>query len=309
MVKMVQKLIERLERKDWPEILAIQTTALRAIADYMRLNDIPQVMPILLSPITDPLSHSVFDAEIEYYKQRLQLTKSITVHKPLMLMGALSSFFCMSPNIRLEKEEKQHSRRHLVEFTQVEMEFKEYDKYKFMEFVEGLVKFVIMRVKEECKDELKKLGRNLSYPKERFPVYESSDLEKLHGVDFDDKLSKLSDKPFWILSFKREFYDKEDKQVKGYYHNYDLIWPEGFGEALSGGEREHKYEDVIRKMKERKMDMTPYEAYLEILRSGKVPSTAGGGLGIERLIRFLTGKVDIDQITMFPRKPGQEMLM
>ena len=40
--------------------------------------------------------------------------------------------------------------------------------------------------------------------------------------------------PFWVICHKREFYDKEDPERPGHYLNYDLIWPEGFGEALSG---------------------------------------------------------------------------
>jgi asparaginyl-tRNA synthetase len=301
---MVKQLISRLNSEKLPAILHVQTSALRAISDYMRLNDVPQIMPILLSPITDPLSHSVFDAEIEYYDQRLQLTKSITVHKPLILMGKLSSFHCLSPNIRLEKAEKGQTGRHLIEFTQLEMEFKGYDKNRFMEFVEGLVKYVIMRVRDECPKELKALHRKLKYPKGRFLVFESSELEMRHGEGFDDRQSAIADKPFWILSFKREFYDREDKLTRGYYHNYDLIWPEGFGEALSGGEREYEYEEVLRKMGERGMSLQPYKNYLAILKTGNVPSTAGGGLGIERLVRFLTGMKDIDSVTLFPRKAG-----
>ena len=278
---MVQELIIRLTSDKLPAVLHVQTTAIKAIMEFMGERRIPQIMPLLLSPITDPLNHSVFDAEIEYYDQRLQLTKSMTMHKPLILMGKLKAFYCFSPNIRLELKELADTGRHLIEFTQLEMEFKDYNKWKFMEFVEGLVRHVIARVKDECEKELKLLGRELRVPKRRFKKYESSELASRFGPGFEERASEEEEEPFWILDFKREFYDREDKQQRGYYHNYDLVWPEGFGEALSGGEREYEYEEVIRKMKEQGMDLSKYSVYLEILKTGKVPKTAGGGLGIE----------------------------
>jgi len=64
---------------------------------------------------------------------------------------------------------------------------------------------------------------------------------------------------------------------------------------------------VIRKMKERDMAIEPYRSYLRILKTGNVPMTAGGGLGVERLVRYLTGLRDIDEVTLFPRKAGAKI--
>ncbi len=306
---MVKQIMKRLRSEKLPDILTVQTTALRVITNYMAKHRIPQIMPILLSPITDPLNHEVFEAEISYYGQRLKLTKSITVHKPLVLMGELKAFYCFSPNIRLEIKQRARSGRHLIEFTQLEMEFKGYDKWQFMSFVEGLVKHIIAKVKEECKEELKHLGRKLTVPKGSFKVYESKEAVERHGPEFERALSEKAREPFWLLDFKREFYDREDKHRRGYYHNYDLVWPEGFCEALSGGEREYEYEEIVRKMKERGTNLTPYKHYLELLKTGKVPKTSGGGLGIERLVRFLTGAKHIDEVTIFPRAPGKKIIL
>jgi asparaginyl-tRNA synthetase len=34
----------------------------------------------------------------------------------------------------------------------------------------------------------------------------------------------------------------ESEENPGVLKDFDLIYPEGFGEAISGGEREHRYE-------------------------------------------------------------------
>ncbi|MHA2353308.1 MAG: amino acid--tRNA ligase-related protein, partial [Candidatus Thorarchaeota archaeon] len=37
--------------------------------------------------------------------------------------------------------------------------------------------------------------------------------------------------------------------------------------------------------------------------------SAGGGLGIERLIRFLTKRPHIREITLFPKVPGEAIFL
>ena len=49
--------------------------------------------------------------------------------------------------------------------------------------------------------------------------------------------------------------------------NYDLIYPEGFGEALSGGEREYEYEKLLKKIKAHKIDSTKYQQYLKLAKA------------------------------------------
>jgi asparaginyl-tRNA synthetase len=138
-------------------------------------------------------------------------------------------------------------------------------------------------------------------------VYESEDLKKELGEDFERIASQKAEDPFWIMNFRREFYDREDKNIRGYFHNYDVFWPEGFGEALSGGEREYEHDEIVRKMHERKTDMRKYQTYLKISSQGLIPRTVGGGLGIERMVRFLAGQKHIREVGMFPRVPGERI--
>jgi len=276
----------------------------------MEEKGILQAMPVMLAPFTDPLNHEVSEAAIQYGSQTLRLTKSMILHKFIMLMGkGVDAVFIVSPNVRLESEDCKDSGRHLIEFSQVDIEMKGKDKRAFMDLTEELYVKMIAGLKHTCPDELAYFRRKLTTPTRPFKVYESKELLRKYGEGWEGILSKASSEPFWVLDHTREFYDREDEKRRGYYHNYDLIYPEGFGEALSGGEREYVYDEVIRKMDERKMDREPYGAYLELVRQGKIPRTSGGGFGVERLLRWVTGSSHIEEVTLFPRVPGKHIVI
>lgn len=289
-------------------VLRVQSAALKAIHDYMYDNGVVQAMPVILSPETDPLNHPHFEARIDYYGQKLNITSSMILHKQLSLVNqGIDKIYFMSPNVRLEKAELKETGRHLFEFTQVDIEFRDRTKRDFIEFVDGMIADIYGSVIRRCPEDLRALHRTLTVPKLPLKVYESEDLRREYGEDFERHASENAKEPFWILNFRREFYDREDKERRGYFHNYDVFWPEGYGEALSGGEREHEHEEIVRKMHERKTDMRKYHAYLKISSQGLIPKTVGGGLGIERMVRFLAGQKHIRDVAMFPRVPGEHI--
>jgi len=178
-----------------------------------------------------------------------------------------------------------------------------------MDLVEDLVIHLIKKVKEECKEELELLGRELKVPSKPFKIYRYSEVLEKFGSD--DVLSTKEKEPFWVIDIKREFYDKEDENNPGHFLNYDLILPEGYGEVLSGGEREHKYERIIKRIKELEKegrDYSMFKNYLEVAKMGLLKPSAGGGIGVERILRFLCGKKHIREIQLFPRIPGEEVI-
>ncbi len=288
--------------------LKIQTEVLLAIHDYLYQQGLIQLMPVILSPITDPLCHPVYDAYINYFGQRFQLTKSMIFHKQIAIAAlGVKGIYIMSPNVRLEVSDLQNSGKHLTEFTQLDIELKGGTANDFMSLIEDLIIHIIFKVKDSCRVELERMGIDLHIPLKPFNVYCSWDLQKKYGSDFGLQISLLEKDPFWITDFEREFYDREDPRRKGHYVNYDLYYPEGFGEALSGGERDYEYETLVRKIKERKQDCKQFESYLRLSQQGILVPSAGGGLGIERLVRFLTKKKHIRDVTLFPKVPGEKI--
>jgi asparaginyl-tRNA synthetase len=296
--------VSHLSRASLPKILKVQQGIVRATHDFMYRKGLTQLMPLMLSPITDPLNHGVVDASISYADQRWSLTKSMIFHKQLALMNPeLDSLYIVSPNVRLEFSDRAGTGRHLFEFTQIDFEFKGKDRFFVMEFMEELVNFVFRRLNEELPELILELRGELLPQYEKWEVCRTEKLEAALGPDYERIKSEEATEPFWLLNHKREFYDKEDPKKPGTYLNYDVIWPEGFGEGLSGAEREHEYHQIRKRMAEVGTNQQAFAHYLEVAKEGGIPKTAGGGFGVERMTRFICRLKDVNEVTVFSRKP------
>ncbi len=121
---LLEKTIEKIKSQGLRDALAVQSSVLKSVSDFMGERGVLQMLPVVVSPITDPLAHTVVDASIDYYGQKLQLTKSMILHKQVALVSPhVDAVYIVSPNVRLETEDLKDSDRHLIEFTQVDIEF------------------------------------------------------------------------------------------------------------------------------------------------------------------------------------------
>ncbi|HEY4651530.1 MAG TPA: asparagine synthetase A [Pontibacter sp.] len=303
--KELDDVITRLSRPALPGVLRVQQGIVRATHEFMYRKGLTQLMPLMLSPITDPLNNGVVDASIAYADRHWSLTKSMIFHKQLALMHPeLDSIYIVSPNVRLEFADRARTGRHLFEFTQIDFEFKNRDRFYVMAFMEDLVNFVFARLNEELPELLLELRGELLPLYGKWPVYRTEELEAALGPDYEMIQSERTNTPFWLLNHKREFYDKEDQAHPGTYLNYDLIWPKGFGEGLSGAERENEYKQLLKRMSETGANREVFKDYLEVARRGELPKTAGAGFGVERMTRFVCKLQDINDVTVFQRQPG-----
>ncbi len=296
--------VSHLSRPALPKILQVQQGIIRATHQFMFKKGLTQLMPLMLSPITDPLNHGVVDATIAYADRYWSLTKSMIFHKQLALMNPeLESIYIVSPNVRLEFSDRADTGRHLFEFTQVDFEFKGKDRFYVMGFMEELINYVFTSLNQELGDLIMQFRGSLLPLYGKLKVYRTEELEAIYGPDYEKIKSAESTEPFWLLNHTREFYDKEDPASSGTFLNYDLIWPEGFGEGLSGAERENEFEQIVRRMDMVGTDREAFADYLEVAKEGGIPLTAGAGFGIERMTRFICKLKDIDEATAFSRKP------
>ena len=81
----------------------------------------------------------------------------------------------------------------------------------------------------------------------------------------------------------------------------DVLFP-GIGEIIGGSEREERYDVLLQKMKEMGVDEKELWWYLDTRKFGSVPHS-GFGLGLERLVLFVTGMTNIRDVIPFPRTP------
>jgi len=159
---------------------------------------------------------------------------------------------------------------------------------------------------EFCKLVLELLGRSLRVPHAPFDRVAYAEAAQRHGEPFDDALSSTLEAPTWVIDFPRqirEFYDREDPERPEVLLDMDLIYPEGYGEALSGGEREFELKRILARLHRDKLRRDHYTAYLRYAEEG-LPRTAGFGIGIDRLTRYVAGLDRIEDARLFPKRPG-----
>ena len=80
----------------------------------------------------------------------------------------------------------------------------------------------------------------------------------------------------------------------------DMIAPEGYGEIIGGSERIHDYELLKSRIEAHGLPLGAFEWYLDLRRYGSVPH-AGFGMGLERLISWITGIDHLREAIPFPR--------
>ena len=79
----------------------------------------------------------------------------------------------------------------------------------------------------------------------------------------------------------------------------DLLVP-GVGEIIGGSQREEREEMLLKRMAEYSINPAELWWYLDLRKYGGVKH-AGFGLGLERVIMYLTGVGNIRDVIPFPR--------
>jgi asparaginyl-tRNA synthetase len=140
----------------------------------------------------------------------------------------------------------------------------------------------------------------LEQAKEKFeyPVGWGLDLKTEHERYITEKYFK---KPVFIINYPKEikaFYmrmNDDNKTVAA----MDLLVP-GVGEIIGGSQREERLEILEQRMGELGLKEEDYWWYLDIRKYGGTKH-AGFGLGLERLLMYITGMSNIRDVVAFPR--------
>ena len=79
----------------------------------------------------------------------------------------------------------------------------------------------------------------------------------------------------------------------------DILAP-GVGEIVGGAQREERYDVLVKRMQEMGVSQETLYWYLDLRRFGTAPH-AGFGVGLERLVSYITGVQNVREIIPFPR--------
>ena len=135
----------------------------------------------------------------------------------------------------------------------------------------------------------------------QYPVEWGCDLMTEHEKYISEVICK---KPVFLTDYPKEiksFYMKQNPDGKTVAAT-DLLVP-GVGEIIGCSEREADLDKLLSAMKSRNMTLEDYEHYIALRRFGSVPHS-GFGLGLERIIMYVTGVQNIRDVILYPRTVG-----
>jgi asparaginyl-tRNA synthetase len=300
--------MESLGDKERKAIFKIETGVLKAIVNKLVEEDFHWILPVMLSKSTDPLwpdSAASIEKkiEVEIYGEKVKTMQSMIIQKRVLVSLGPEKFFILSPNIRIERKERAGTGKHLYEFTQLDLEMAQTAMSDIFKLFEDLIKSSISTVEENLGGELDILGRELRIPQTPFKVYKRGALEEEYGGNWEETISKELKNPIWVTDLPREFYDYQDEKT-GEWRNFDLILPDGYGEAISGAEREFEYIKIIKKLEKDGLNKADFQPLLKLAKEGRLKPSTGAGLGIERFVAYICGTKHVAEVQPFPRIPG-----
>lgn len=302
--------------------LRIQHSITAAAREYLSTNGFVELAPTVIGPVTDPAIRGAKQPDVDFYGHYYKIMTSVYLYKHASLL-AFDKLFYIAPNVRLEPLETATTGRHLAEFTQIDVEIRDATRSDVIEVLQGLLRHIVGYVLRESKADLAGLGRD----SEAFgPLLREDFLRMTHAqavqtlrelghlqstdaeIDWAGEriISEQTDRPFFIVDYpkgSRGFADRESDSQPGILRNFDLIATDGCGELASGGERTHEYRRLIERMRETGENPAKYAWYLDIARDG-LPKSAGFGLGLERVTRYLAGLDAVWQASAYPKLPG-----
>ena len=287
----------------------------QAIRDYFYQEGFTLVdTPILTGAIGEEAGNLFATDYFDLGKAYLAQTGQLYVEAAA---AALGKVYCFGPTFRAEKSK---TRRHLTEFWMVEPEVAFNDSDANMRLQESFVSYIVARVLDRRKEELKELERDtssLERVQAPFPRISYTDaVEKLKslggdlewgrdlGGDDETMLAKQYDRPVFVYNYPKEvkaFYMKANPDDPRTVLNNDCLAPEGYGEIIGGSQREDDYDRLLARIHEQGLDPERYRWYLDLRRYGTFVHS-GFGLGIERTVAWIAGVPHIREAIAFPRQ-------
>jgi len=247
--------------------------------------------------------------EVDYFGKPAYLAQSPQLYKEQLTMG----FDGVFEIAQFYRAEKSHTRKHLTEFTSVDLEVAYADYNDVMKILEELIKYIFTEIPKRGAKELEILNYMPPQPPTKIPritYTDAIDIIRRRGVDIK-----------WGSDIDGEALDKLAEEYSGFYYIIDWPWDskpfyirrkgdlsESFDlmmgklELSSGGTREHRYEHLRRNLKEKQLNVESFDYHTRFYKYG-MPPHAGFGLGLDRLMTIITGRENIREVVLYPRDP------
>lgn len=266
----------------------------------------------------------------DFFRRKAGLTVSGQLEGEVAAM-AMGKIYTFGPTFRAENS---NTPRHAAEFWQIEPEVAFAKLPDIIKIAEGMIKYIIKFVLDECASELeffenafeKGLREKLQKVVDSdFQVLDYTDAVKIlqeskvdfgypveWGLDLQTEheryiTEKVFNKPVFVINYPKKiksFYMKQNDDGKTVAAT-DLLVP-GVGEIIGCSEREADYAKLEQAMVERGMNLEDYKGYMDLRKYGTVPHS-GFGLGLERILLYVTGIGNIRDVQLYSRTTGDLM--
>ncbi len=295
-------------------VMRIRSNLIWAVHEFFRSRGFVEIdCPTL---VTAAVEGGATLFEVNYFGKKVYLTQSVQFYQEAAIYS-LEKVYSVQPSFRAEKS---RTTRHLTEFWHVEAEMAYAGFEDLLKTIEELVRYVVLRVDELSKRELKILGRSIRTeevegPFPRITYAEALDILRRHGVDAewgidigaDEEriISSEFDKPVFLTHFPKKlkaFYHKPDPANREVTLSADLLAPRGNGEIVGSGVRIDDYEELRSRILEEGLRPEDYSWYLDLRKYGSVPH-AGFGMGVERVLKWILDLPHVRMAAPFPRTP------
>ncbi len=286
----------------------IQHVALASIRDFLFEKGFLEVhTPRIIASATEG-GAELFN--IDYFGQKAYLAQSPQLYKEQLVLS-FEKVFEVGPFFRAEES---HTRRHLSEFTSVDIEQAFSDAKEVMALLEQVIHNACKNVQEKCSSQLSTLKYKFEVPSLPFKrlTYDQvlGDLKKEGvevpwGQDIPTEAFRVLGKlyPFFYFltdwpTHSKAFYIKPREDNPELCEGFDLMWR--YIELVSGGTRIAEKDLLVKRLQEKGLNPDAFKHHLQAFDYG-MPPHAGWAIGLERLTMILTGKKNIREVTLYPR--------
>lgn len=268
--------------------------------------------------------------EIDYGQDFFGKKASLTVSGQLeaeIFATSLGECYTFGPTFRAENS---NTTRHLAEFWMIEPEMPFYELDDNMRLAEEFIRTILRDMYTDCSEDMAffneridntlaaTLANIIEHDFIRLPYTEAIELLTKSGRTFEYPIEWGKD-----LQSEHERYLTEEhfkqpvilfdypRTIKPFYMRcnedgrtvraMDVLVPR-VGEIIGGSQREERYDVLVERLRECRLNPDDYWWYLELRKYGTVPHS-GFGLGLERVIQLVTGMGNIRDCIPFARTP------
>jgi lysyl-tRNA synthetase class 2 len=330
-----QRYVDLVVNPDVREVFLTRSKIITSIRTFLNNNEFLEVETPILQPIYGGAAARPFITHHNTLDVDLYLRIANELYLKRLIVGGMERVYEFAKDFRNEGIDRFHN----PEFTQVELYIAYKDYIWLMEFMEKMINFVVTEVKGTTKITYQGNEIDLAPPWPRLTMFEA--IEKYTGIDIrdmDEAQIRETAKKLNVDEDETMGYGKIIDEIFGDYVEPKLIQPtfimdypiemsplakkhrdnprlvERFEPIIGGKEIGNAFSELNDPLDQRERfreqmklrDKGDEEAqvldedYLRALEYG-MPPTAGLGLGIDRLVMFLTDSASLRDVIFFPQ--------